>query len=387
MTSQNAYLASKPRYEILDGLRGVAAIIVLLYHQFDLYATGNPADSIINHGYLAVDFFFILSGYVIGYAYDDRWGRMTLGSFFKRRLIRLHPMIVFGVLLGMVCFYFGAGPMFPLIADCPVWKLLLCSLVAILMIPMPVSMDIRGWNEINAVNGNMWSLFFEYIANVLYALFIRHLPRRVLALLVAAFALLTVNLALNIDVLGVLTGRTANAYTMIGGWTWNAEQMFIGFTRLLYPFFAGLLMSRLRWGIRLRGGFWVSGLALAAVLVMPRVGGGNALLNGVYEAVCVLAVFPLIVAVGAGSHVTGRSLGVCKFLGDISYPLYLVNYPLVYTLLGGWRAAHPDAPLDQVLFINAMVFMLNIFMAWAALKVFDEPVRAWLRKKCFKPRN
>lgn len=377
------YMASKPRYEILDGLRGVAAIIVLLYHQFDLYATGNPADSIINHGYLAVDFFFILSGYVIGYAYDDRWGRMTLGSFFKRRLVRLHPMIVFGVLLGMVCFYFGAGPMFPLIAQCPVWKLLLCSLVAITMIPMPVSMDIRGWSEINAVNGNMWSLFFEYIANILYALVIRRLPRAVLAVLVGLFALLTLNLALNIDVFGVLGQRTAQAYTMIGGWTWNVEQMFIGTTRLLFPFFAGLLMSRLKWGITLRGGFWVSGLALAAVLVMPRVGGSCALLNGVYEALCVLAAFPLIVAVGAGSRVTGRSLGVCKFLGDISYPLYLVNYPLVYTLLGGWKAAHTDAPLDQVLFINAMVFMLNIFMAWAALKVFDEPVRAWLRKKLF----
>lgn len=91
----NIYLASKPRYEILDGLRGVAALLIVAYHLFETYSTG-PAGQIINHGYLAVDFFFVLSGFVIGYAYDDRWDRMTVWSFFKRRVIRLHPMVVYG---------------------------------------------------------------------------------------------------------------------------------------------------------------------------------------------------------------------------------------------------------------------------------------------------
>ena len=63
------YLASKPRYEILDGLRGVAAMIVVAYHLFETYSAG-PVHQILNHGYLAVDFFFVLSGFVIGYAYD-----------------------------------------------------------------------------------------------------------------------------------------------------------------------------------------------------------------------------------------------------------------------------------------------------------------------------
>ena len=66
------YLASKPRYEILDGLRGVAAMIVVAYHLFETYSA-DPVHQILNHGYLAVDFFFVLSGFVIGYAYDDRW--------------------------------------------------------------------------------------------------------------------------------------------------------------------------------------------------------------------------------------------------------------------------------------------------------------------------
>ena len=101
------YLASKPRYEILDGLRGVAALIVVAFHLFETYS-GGQAFQILNHGYSAVDFFFVLSGFVIGYAYDDRWGRMTYRDFFKRRLIRLHPMVVMGMLIGAAAFSFGA---------------------------------------------------------------------------------------------------------------------------------------------------------------------------------------------------------------------------------------------------------------------------------------
>ena len=96
MNTQTTYLASKPHYEILDGLRGVAAVMVIVFHLFEAHAGGSHLTQIINHGYLAVDFFFMLSGFVIGYAYDDRWNRMTVGTFFKRRIIRLHPMVIMG---------------------------------------------------------------------------------------------------------------------------------------------------------------------------------------------------------------------------------------------------------------------------------------------------
>ena len=108
MNTQTTYLASKPHYEILDGLRGVAAVMVIIFHLFEAHAGGSHLTQIINHGYLAVDFFFMLSGFVIGYAYDDRWGRMTYRDFFKRRLIRLHPMVVMGMLIGAAAFSFGA---------------------------------------------------------------------------------------------------------------------------------------------------------------------------------------------------------------------------------------------------------------------------------------
>lgn len=81
--------SARPRYELLDGLRGVAAIVVIWYHVFEGFATSSK-DQILNHGYPAVDFFFMLSGFVIGYAYDCCWreGRMTVREFLRRRLSR-----------------------------------------------------------------------------------------------------------------------------------------------------------------------------------------------------------------------------------------------------------------------------------------------------------
>lgn len=93
----------KPHYLLLDALRGVAALLVMWYHVFEAFAT-SPFDQRFNHGYLAVDFFFVLSGFVIGYAYDDRWEKMSTTHFFKRRLIRLHPMVVAGALIGLIAY-------------------------------------------------------------------------------------------------------------------------------------------------------------------------------------------------------------------------------------------------------------------------------------------
>lgn len=93
--TKELFLPSKPRYDILDGLRGVAALVILLYHVLE------GCGVVLGHGYLGVDFFYVLSGFVIGYAYDDRWGRMSAGGFFKRRIIRLHPMVIMGTAIGL----------------------------------------------------------------------------------------------------------------------------------------------------------------------------------------------------------------------------------------------------------------------------------------------
>jgi peptidoglycan/LPS O-acetylase OafA/YrhL len=381
MENKNTYLSSKPRYEILDGLRGVAALIVVAFHLFETYSKG-PQYQILNHGYLAVDFFFVLSGFVIGYAYDDRWGRMSLSNFFKRRLIRLHPMVVMGCFIGLLLFYFGACPEFPLIAKTPVWKLLLMFLLGCTMFPALTSWDIRGWAETNSLNGPSWTLMYEYIANILYALIIRRLPTAILSILVVFFGFLTVNLAMNIDVFGLLQARTDAAYTVIGGWSITPEQISIGFSRLLYPFFAGLLVSRLGHLIKVKGGFWWCSLIVAVILIMPRIGGESTQwMNGLYESIAIIAIFPLVVAIGAGSNVTGKkSVEVCKFFGLISYPLYITHYPLVY-IQKAWVQAHADAPIGMHIAVSVSIYIIAIVVAYAALKLYDMPLREWLKER------
>jgi peptidoglycan/LPS O-acetylase OafA/YrhL len=105
VTAALRYADSKPHYAILDGLRGVAALMVVAFHLLETHAP-NRFEQMLNHGYLAVDFFFLLSGFVIGYAYDERWRSMSLGEFGKRRLIRLHPMILVAMMVGALAFAF-----------------------------------------------------------------------------------------------------------------------------------------------------------------------------------------------------------------------------------------------------------------------------------------
>lgn len=195
---------SKPRFEILDGLRGVAAMIVVAFHLFETYSEG-PATQIINHGYLAVDFFFMLSGFVIGYAYDDRWVQgMTQCDFFKRRLIRLQPMVIMGAIIGALWYFFQTSDAFPLIEQTSWWMVLVIMLLAWIMFPTPPSMDIRGWQETSSLNGPQWSLMWEYLANILYATIIRHFSKFWLAIFVGLSGTLTIILCCDINLWGIL---------------------------------------------------------------------------------------------------------------------------------------------------------------------------------------
>ena len=382
--ANNVYLASKPRYEILDGLRGVAAVLVVFFHALETYS-GGQATQIINHGYLAVDFFFLLSGFVIGYAYDDRWDKMTVWGFFKRRLVRLQPMVIMGTVVG-ICFYgLGQCEGFPLIGHIPGWKLLLAFVMGCLMIPCGVKMDIRGWAETNSLNGPNWSLTWEYLANILYAFVFRKLSKPALAVLAGLAAFCTLDVCLDWNVFGLLTAeRAANAYTVIGGWSLTPEQMYIGATRLFYPFLIGLLISRVGKFINIKDGFWWCSLILAVLMSIPCVGGGGNILNGIYNAACILVLFPIVVMMGAGSTIKcERSAKVCTFLGEISYPLYITHYPLMYAQMA-WAWSHPEAPAYLHVTVSVGVIILSIGLAYACLKLYDIPVRKWLTDKWLK---
>ncbi len=376
-TIQSAgYLESKKHYQILDGLRGVAAIMVVAFHVLEAFAGGDRFHQIINHGYLAVDFFFILSGFVVAYAYDDRWGKMTTWQFFKRRLVRLQPMVIMGSIVGAALFYCQQGAAFPLIADTPAWKMLLLMIVGFTLIPVTPAMDIRGWQEMHPLNGPAWSLFFEYIANVLYALVIRRLPRIALTVLVVLFGGLLVHYC--------VTGTQGD---VIGGWSVDKTQLRIGFTRMLFPFFAGVLLCRMGKIIRLKHAFWLCSLLLIVVLSLPRFGGKEHLwLNGLYESFCIIAVFPLIVASGAGGSLTGSySAATCRFLGEISYPLYITHYPLIYTFTA-WVTNH-KVSLKSGLPVGFLLVVAAIALAYACGKLYDAPVRDWLTRKFLMQRT
>ncbi len=361
----------KKHYEILDGLRGVAAILVVAFHVFETFAGGNRFKQIINHGYLAVDFFFLLSGFVVAYAYDDRWGKMTRWEFYKRRLIRLQPMVIMGMIIGALFYYFQASDkLFPMIAGMEAWKVILTMIVGFTLLPVPPSMEIRGWGEMHPLDGPAWSLFFEYIANILYALFFRKFSNKVLGFFVLIFA----GLLINYTVFGPKGD-------VIGGWSLNLEQMNIGFTRLLYPFFAGILLSRLGKLIHIKGAFWVCSLLIAIVLIVPRIGDENSLwMNGLYESFCIILVFPLIVSIGAGGEIKNPfSLKICKWLGDISYPIYITHYPLIYWFTA-WVVDN-NVSLKDGYVVGTGVLVASIVLAYLCLKLYDEPVRNWLQNK------
>ena len=372
--SAAAFADTKPHYDILDGLRGVAALTVVCFHLFEAYATSH-LDQKINHGYLAVDFFFILSGFVVGYAYDDRWKRMSVREFLKRRLIRLQPMVVIGALIGGAIFY---------TQGCSVWDVSKVSFAALLaatlmnafMIPATPGSEIRGVGEMYPLNGPSWSLFFEYIGNILYALFLRRLPTRALAVWVALAGC------------GLAAFAVWGPYVDICAGVALTEENFVGGSlRLLFAFSAGLLLSRVFKPVRIKGAFWIGGLAIVALSAVPRIGGSEHLwMNGLYDSFCAVVLFPVIVYLGASGKATDRlTTRLCKFLGDISYPLYMVHYPFIY-LYYAW-VKNENLTFVQSLPGAAALVVGSVVLAYLCLKLYDEPVRRFLTKRFLRART
>lgn len=371
--SSSAFADSKPHYELLDGLRGVAALLVIWYHVFEGFAT-SPIDQQFNHGYLAVDFFFILSGFVIGYAYDDRWkSTMNVKNFFKRRLIRLHPMVVLGAVLGAITFY---------IQGCEKWDgtqvtlsmVMVAMLLNLFLIPsIPGSApEVRGNGEMYPLNGPSWSLFFEYIGNILYALFIRKLSTKALTVLVVLAAVALASFAMF---------NLSGNYHLGVGWTLMDYNLVGGFLRMLFSFSIGLLMSRNFKPLHVRGAFWICSLGIAVLLSVPYIGGTETpWMNAAYDSVCTIFLFPMLVYLGASGKATDKgTVKVCKFLGDISYPVYIIHYPFMY-LFYAWLWKN-NLSFAQSWPVALVIFFGSILLAYASLKLYDEPVRKWLSKK------
>ena len=348
------FLQARPHFHVLDGLRGVAALGVVLFHFMEVVFT-DYSKNFIGHGFLAVDFFFCLSGFVMGYAYDNRLDKMGLRSFFIARLIRLHPLVVMGSVLGLLGFLFDPFGGQPELYSLP--KLALLFLTSVLLIPFGVMED-RFFN-LFGLNAPAWSLFWEYVANIFYAFVLYRLARRYLLAVTIAGA--------------VLVCLVANrAGSLLGGWA--ADNFWDGGARICYSFMAGLLVYRSNWIIKSKLGFASLAVLLAAALLFPYTAW-----NWLTEPLIVLLYFPFLIALGAGAVLTERTKTWCIFSGNISYPLYMTHYAGIW-LFAHYYNTYQPGNAQLVLIVTAGMLLL-LGMAYAAMKLYDIPVRKYLTAK------
>jgi len=386
-------MMNKPHYNILDGLRGVAALLVVWYHIFEGFAfaeaTNGAGDGLIktfNHGYLAVDFFFMLSGFVISYAYDSRWQGMSVGKFFKRRLVRLHPMVIIGAIIGTLAFCVGGCSNWS--GESASWyNIVVAAILGMLLLPaIPgCSNDVRGNGEMFPLNGPSWSLFFEYLGNIIYALIIRRLS--------------TKWLKVTAIVLGLLFGYFAitdmSGYGSIGvGWTLDKINFTGGLLRMLFPFTVGMAIRRSLFayngtkeanssfslkakGISKSWAFMASTIILILMFSVPFLGVEESFsMNGLYEFCTIALVFPLIIIMGAGAgnelHSTnGKRIDtISNFLGRLSYPLYIIHYPIMY-LLYSWMIKEEVYTLSQGWPAVAAAITVILIVAVLSMKLYE----------------
>jgi len=351
-------LKTKEHFAILDGLRGLAAIAVVIYHFMEIAIT-DYSKNFIAHGYLAVDFFFCLSGFVIAYAYDNRAEKMGVLSFIKLRLIRLHPLVLIGSILGLLTFLFD-----PFSNFYPIYgfgKAALLFLASAFLIPYPV-MSERFFNLFN-LNAPAWSLFWEYIANLFYILILFRLSRTLLQTLTLIAAVIICFVAF----------KSTN---LMGGW--GGPTFWDGGARVLYSFLAGMLVYRSNWIIKNRLGFLGVSVLLLLAFLVPFIDKYNWLT----EPLIVLIYFPVLVALGAGAALKSGLEKICKFSGDISYPLYMTHYPFIWIFLTYVAVVKPEMTLLKI--IIPISICLLIALAYLIMVFIDTPFRKYLRNRFFK---
>lgn len=349
-----AILQTKQHFEILDGLRGVAALYVVTFH-FMEWVYADYSKNFIAHGFLAVDFFFCLSGFVIGYAYDDRITKMGTVAFFKSRIIRLHPLVILGSVLGLLAFLFDPFGGHPELYS--TGTIILAFLCSLFLIPLPVISD-RGFN-LFSFNAPAWSLFWEYVANIVYALVLYKLARKYLIGL-------TVLAAVPICFVAFRSGN------LLGGW--SGPTFWDGSARISYSFLAGLLIYRSNFIIKNRLGFPGLALLLCLAFIMPF-----SKWNWLTEPLVVLFYFPLLIALGAGAALSPSLKNICNFSGKVSYPLYMTHYAVLW-MFGNYYTSHKPGG-GQLALIISISLVLLLGAATLVMFIYDTPVRKYLYGK------
>jgi peptidoglycan/LPS O-acetylase OafA/YrhL len=331
----------------LDALRGVAAFCVMFFH---------ASAQRLTCGYLGVDLFFILSGFVIALSYQERLdGGFTLREFMLRRLIRLYPMIFAAALGGLLAVLVG-HTQDALSAPRALGQ---TFVAALLVLPHPNGTAFGI--ETFPLNTVVWSLFFELVANAAYAAGLYRLKLPAVAALSAACLVA-------VGFLGQLGGV-------------QAQNFWAGFPRVGFGFFAGVALFHL-WRVGYEFPVQLRLVPLACLLVVIFLTPFE--LEG-FAAVPALLAFVVIVAMAVRIEDAACDMPSLTFLGAISYPLYALHMPL----LGIVRAAIPAFEDPQGLALLpalAVEISVIVLVSWAAERWYEKPARAWLATRFAAPR-
>jgi peptidoglycan/LPS O-acetylase OafA/YrhL len=356
--ADNAAPASGERYVVLDLLRGLAALAVLLFHISYMLGSLSPS---LDKGYLAVDFFFVLSGFVISANYHVTVRpAITWSTFLAARLARLWPLFILSTLLGAVVvvmklsrdtgFFDGQGVFLTLAQNC---------------LMLPSFLKIYGIDRLFIFNGASWSVFFEFVVNLVFFAVLRGLSLKPLLALSAVLA-------------GLLLFIAQAHGSLDGGW--SAATLQVGAARVLFGFTAGMATYALSRQMRFRvsgrlGVAVVLGLCLCLFLVFFASG------NWLIECALVILGFPLLVFLASRCELAGLMALLGGRLGDISYSVYLLQTPVMLFVAGasqaliGRRIAE-FAPLSGVTFVIGMLGLS--YLSW---RYFELPARDYLRAR------
>lgn len=339
--------AKSNRFAVLDGLRGVAALVVLTFHlvqQHDL--TALPLAG------LAVDFFYLLSGFVVAFAYEPRMqsGTMSLGSFVRVRITRLYPLILLGTAMGIALALLAVAVKHSVTYQ----QVALSGTLALLLLPSYV---FPQWETAYPFNMASWSLTFELFVNAAYGVIVTSLTSRRLIIVTACGAV-------------VLAWVAFMNHGIAGGN--NQSNFAYGFGRVVFPFFAGVLLYRYRPSQHL--GAWTGIgliLGLAALLLVPLH------ISSLFSLLYVLLLFPAIIAVGAAVEPGRRLTRACGFAAELSYPIYILQGPVLRIgeeLLKHWHFG----PLGCWLFGISEAGIVAV-IAYLALKFYDKPLQRYFK--------
>ncbi len=335
-------------FHTLNGMRGIAAVAVMIRHAPHFFGFGLASN------YLAVDLFFVLSGFVLAHAYEARFAQgMGVSGFMRLRFIRLFPLLSLGVAMTLAGIVVGWASGAHL--GWTLKPLILSTALNILFLPAP---PLTG-PALFPLDIPAWSLFLELAANLLYVAFWRHLSNRVL---IAILGAASVALLICASVFGDLGG----------GWEWST--LVVGFARVLFSFPAGVLIYRVMRNLRpIRSNGL---LVIAAMVLMFAIGPGVS--RVAFDVVAVIVVFPALVIAGSLSRPPARTVPLYTFLGATSYGVYAIHDPLIRMMNGTvvlWMGGNMERFAPWAGFgLTAGLLVL----VWLLDRYFDTPMRRWL---------